>query len=289
MKTCISTYSFYQLISRGKLTQLETLERAKELGFEAVEIADLYNGDTPALEYAKALRDEADRLGIKIVNFVFGADFLTGKKENDYDIEKEMASIKTMIDVAEVLGVKTVRHDALWSLGSCRTFEDALPIVAARIREISLYAKEKGIRTTVENHGRICQDPERMLALVHAVDCDNFGILCDMGNFLCNDCDPARSVGMVAPYTFFAHAKDFYVKSGNALDEPGRGYGKTRSGNYIKGAIIGHGTVPVTQCLRLLKQHGYDGYVTIEFEGTEDCMLGIEIGKENLERYIANL
>lgn len=289
MTPCISTYSFQQLISKGELTQIGSLAKAKELGFSAVEIASLNNGDKPVLEYAKELRDEADRLGITIVNLVFGADFLNGTSDRGFDIEEEMAFARQMIDAADVLGVKIIRHDALWSLGNCRTFEEALPTVAERIREISLYAKGKGIRTTVENHGRICQDPERMVELVRAVGCDNFGVLCDIGNFLCNDCEPARSVALVAPLTFFAHVKDFYFKSGNTLDAPGRGYFKTRSGNYLKGAIVGHGAVPVTQCLKTLKDYGYDGYVTIEFEGSEDCILGIQIGKENLERYIANL
>jgi sugar phosphate isomerase/epimerase len=38
-----------------------------------------------------------------------------------------------------------------------------------------------------------------------------------------------------------------------------------------------------------LKRAGYDGYVAIEFEGMEDCLLALEAGCENLKRYIAEI
>ena len=60
----------------------------------------------------------------------------------------------------------------------------------------------------------------------------------------------------------------------------------SRGGNYLRGAIIGHGDIPVVQCLSVLKRSGYDGYVSIEFEGIESTMTGIEIGLENLKRFI---
>ena len=288
MIPCISTYSFQQLISKGEITQIGSLEKAKELGFSFVEVAHFDNGDMSLCDYARALRNEADRVGITIVNVVFEADFLNGTKGRDYDIEKEIAHAREMIDAAEIIGVKQVRHDATWSLGNYRSFEEALPVMAERIREISLYAKSKGIRTMVENHGRTIQDPERMLMLYGAVNCDNFGLLCDMGHFLCNDCDPVRAISMLAPYTFFLHAKDFYFKSGSSLDEPGRGFFKTRGANYLKGAPIGHGVVPVTQCLKIMKAAGYDSYITIEYEGAEECINAIRIAKENLEKFITN-
>ena len=63
----------------------------------------------------------------------------------------------------------------------------------------------------------------------------------------------------------------------------------TRGGNFFKGAIIGCGVVPVKQCIRILKRAGYDGYLSIEFEGSEDCIYGITKGYENLKRFIAEV
>jgi sugar phosphate isomerase/epimerase len=35
-----------------------------------------------------------------------------------------------------------------------------------------------------------------------------------------------------------------------------------------------------------MKRAGYDGFVTIEYEGNEDCLEGIKRGYENLKKYV---
>ena len=99
----------------------------------------------------------------------------------------------------------------------------------------------------------------------------NFGMLVDIGNFSCADESSVTAVGRAAPYARHVHAKDFHIKSG-MLDNPGDGWFMSRGGNYLRGAIIGHGDIPVKQCISTLARAGYDGYVTIEFEGLEDPM-----------------
>jgi sugar phosphate isomerase/epimerase len=47
--------------------------------------------------------------------------------------------------------------------------------------------------------------------------------------------------------------------------------------------VIGEGVVPVGQCLAILARAGYDGFVSIEYEGEEDCIEGISRGLENLK------
>lgn len=36
--------------------------------------------------------------------------------------------------------------------------------------------------------------------------------------------------------------------------------------------------------LRMIKASGYDGFVTLEFEGMEECREGTRLGLENLRR-----
>ena len=97
--------------------------------------------------------------------------------------------------------------------------------------------------------------------------------------------DPALSVGLLAPYAIHAHAKDFHWKSGMDIN-PGDGWFKSRGGNYLRGAIIGHGDAKAFQSIQILKNAGYDGFVTIEFEGMEDNLVGLEAGLANLKRFI---
>jgi sugar phosphate isomerase/epimerase len=290
MKVSVSTYSYAALTRDGKMSLSDCIEATKEMGFDGIEFADhVPFGDDP-LAYAAQLKKECAEAGLDVVSYTVGADLLNGyhggKPEN------EVERIKKRVDVAAALGAAKLRHDATWGLQGAargwRSFDAVLPKLAEGCRAVTEYAATKGIRTMVENHGYFAQDSDRMERLVTTVAHDNFGILCDMGNFLCVDEDPVIAVSRIAAYTFHAHAKDFHIKSGDKPN-PGQGFFGTRGGNHLRGAIVGHGEVPVQHCLRILKNTGYNGYVSIEFEGIENPMMGISIGLKNLRNYIATL
>jgi sugar phosphate isomerase/epimerase len=164
------------------------------------------------------------------------------------------------------------------------TWQDAIPVLAPRIRKVTEYAKAKGIRTCSENHGYIFQDSERVEALIKAVDNQNYGWLVDVGNFLCADEYPLDGVRRALPYAIHAHVKDFlYRKSDELLARPSGFFG-TRNGNLLRGTILGHGIVPLEACVKTLRDAGYDGTLSLEFEGLEDNILALEMGYRTLVR-----
>lgn len=290
MKISVSSYSFSQCFGDKRLTQFSCIAKAKEMGFDAIEFCEIipHDGSTRE-EYAVKLGEEAKRLSLPVSNYTFGADFING---SNGDTQKEVDRVKKEIDIAVLVGATSVRHDATsgfeQSKRKYRGFDAALEIIAPACRAVSEYAATKGVKTMVENHGFFCQDSDRVEKLVNAVACENFGTLADMGNFLCVDENPASAFSRVAPYVFYAHAKDFIVKS--AMEpNPGDGFFRSRSGNYLRGTVVGHGNVPVKQCLTILKNALYDGYIAIEFEGVEDAIVGLGIGLANLRRYIAEV
>ena len=288
MKFSVSVYSFMQYIQDGRLTPFSCIEKVKEMGFDAIEYVDFaFPEDEDPTEYAKKLRAEADRVGLAISNYAVGADFLNG---SDGDLEAEVERLKAQVDIAAILGCPTMRHDVTGGIAN-RTYQgydNVVERLAKGCRAVAEYAAQKGIRTMTENHGFFSQDSLRVEKLINTVASDNFGQLVDMGNFLCADDDPVTAVGRCAPYAFYVHAKDFIVKSGQGVN-PGQGFFLSRGGNFLRGTIVGHGDVPVVQCLRALKGAGYDGYIAIEFEGMEDCVKGVAIGLENLKRYVAEV
>ena len=181
-----------------------------------------------------------------------------------------------------------MRHDVASGAKPYQSFDHALPKIAEGVRQVAEYAATKGIKTMSENHGFFAQDALRVEKLMNTVNHPNYGWLVDMGNFTCADEDPAISVGIGAPYAFYVHAKDFIIKPADGPN-PGKFFFQSRNGNYLRGTIVGQGNVPVKHCLIALKKAGYDGYVAIEFEGMEDCILALEAGCENLKRYIAEI
>lgn len=282
MKLAVSSYSFQQRIQAGDMNQLSCVQKAQELGFDAVEFIDLQPHDSSSIqEYAARIREESERCGLPVSNFTVGADFLKN------DPQREVERLCGLVDVAALLGTKSMRHDASsgWPDGDGRSYEDALPILAECCRAVSAYAAKRGIRTMVENHAYFCQGSQRVEALVKAVNHPNFGWLVDIGNFLCVEEDPQTAVERAAPYAFYAHAKDFYIRPAGGPN-PGAGFFRTPKGTYLRGAVFGQGDVCVTGCLRQLKQAGYDGFIGLEFEGVEDPLWAIPAGLENLRRAV---
>ena len=285
MKVAVSSYSFSQAMRDGRLTLKECIAKAKEIGFEAIEFVDFNVTSTlpegmTMMEYAKELRAECDRVGIAVTNFTIGADF------QNRDTAEEVERVKGMVDIAEAFGATGMRHDVASGAKPYQSFDHALPKIAEGVRQVAEYAATKGIKTMSENHGFFAQDALRVEKLINTVNHPNYGWLIDMGNFTCADENPAISVGIGAPYAFYVHAKDFIIKPADGPN-PGKFFFQSRNGNYLRGTIVGQGNVPVKHCLIALKKAGYDGYVAIEFEGMEDCLLALEAGCENLKRYIA--
>jgi sugar phosphate isomerase/epimerase len=99
---------------------------------------------------------------------------------------------------------------------------------------------------------------------------------------MCVDEDSVAAVKKNLPYASIVHLKDFYLRP--AYKNPGEGWFQSLSGNYLRGAIVGQGDIDMPEVIRLVKASGYDGYISIEFEGMEDCRKGSRIGIENAKR-----
>lgn len=286
MQYSVSLYSFNSAIQKGELTPLECVKIAAELGFDGVEAVDFVNFNCPPEErQAKALelKETAAQNGVVISSLAIGADFLNG---SDGDRDREIQRVKEYVDLAALMGAPRMRHDITqgYTGDNYQSYESLVPILAKAVREVAEYAASKGVSTMTENHGFFSQDSCRVEKLYTAVNHPNFGLLCDMGNFLCADEDPSKAVARVAPYTRYVHAKDFICKSFYSED-PGEGAFRSRGGNFLRGTIIGHGNMPVKQCLHQLKAAGFDGTIAIEFEGLEPPVDGVRIGLANLKKY----
>ncbi len=290
MKLAVSSYSFSQYIKSGKLTQLTCVAKAREMGFDGIEFTDLKPEGERTLEnqllYAAEIKAEAKRVGIEIVAYTIGANlYQPTEEENEAEVER----VKGQLDVAAALGARVFRHDVCYKEkvdGVLTSFDKMLPTIAKNAREISEYARTLGIKTCTENHGFIAQDSDRVEKLFNTVDCDNYGILVDMGNFACADEDSAKAVSRLAPYAVHVHAKDFIKRAFGEPDYAGESYIITRGCNKLCACAVGEGDIPVAQCVAILKKAGYDGYLSIEFEGLEDCVAAIARGRENLIKYV---
>ena len=276
MKVGVSSYSFSKYLQQTGCNYLKLCDLAKEMGFDGIEFTDLLPevSGKPALEAAAEIRAHCEKLGLEVAAYTVGANFLCD------DPEKETARVQECVDVAAALGAKLMRHDCCWGLPKDQgvyTWRNAIEDTAPYIRRVTEYAEKKGVRTCTENHGFIMQDSNRVEQLIRTVNHPNYGWLVDMGNFLCADEDSIHALGAAVPYAFHVHVKDFLLKPGDGLN-PGMGWFRTRGGNFIRGTIAGNGVIPVAQCIYMLKQAGYAGFLSLEFEGMEENLPALEAG-----------
>lgn len=269
MKIGVSSYSFSKYMKQTGCDLKEICGLAKGMGFETIEFTTIKTEDP--LATARELRALCRELGLEITAYAVGMNLLKG------DPEENVAELMRCVDVAASLGAPVMRHDICSALPEGMTWEEAIPVMAPMIRRVTEYARGKGVRTCSENHGFIFQDSERVERVIKAVDDENYRWLLDIGNFLCADERPTDAIARALPYTVHVHVKDFLYRKAEDLEVLPQGFFKTRGGNLLRGTILGHGDVPVSACVRMLKESGYDGTVSLEFEGAEDNLVALRL------------
>ena len=286
MKIGLSTYSLVGAFRDGRMDLPGIIRTIAEWGGEHVEVVPPVDF-TENPELVQQVIDTARECNIPLSSYTFGANFLCiteGEVLRDRTAEERKAEIervKKHIDIAAKLGVKIVRHDVGHrpvENTSVAQFEKDLPIVADACREVADYAKQYGICTNLENHGRHFQGSERVRRLVELVNRENFSCFIDVGNCCGVDEDPYSAAKNNIDIVTMFHFKDNYLRSWVADPE---NWGKTKHGNYYKGSITGYGDIDLRRIVELIRESGFDGFVSIEFECKEvDCLFG---AKRSLE------
>jgi len=280
----VSSYSYASTIAAGGLDLLGVVDRVAATGADHLEIAQAGAGgpdlpDDPAL--ADAIAARAAARGLPLTSYVIAADFRTAHEAGD--LESEVQRVFGHLEAARRLGAQRVRHDVVawaWRETSEAEAREVAELVVGPCQRVADRAAELGLATMVENHGFFMNDPARVQALVAAVDRPNFSTLVDVGNFLCVDADPLAAVRASLPTASVVHLKDFRVRP--QLEPPGdpaaEGWLRTVGGAGLLGSVVGEGDLPLAAIVREVRASGFDGPVTIEFEGPEDDDAAVAAG-----------
>lgn len=283
MKLGLSSYSLFGALNSKEMTILDAIEWVAEQGAEHIEIVPNlgFNFDEdPTL--VDQVREKAAEVGIELSNYAIGANFIT---ESEEAYREEIERVKKEVDRANQLGIKFMRHDVASRPipeTTIQQFEADLPKLVEACQEIADYANEYGIVTSVENHGYYIQASDRVQSLVNQVNRPNFKTTLDIGNFLCVDENSVVATKNNIAYASVVHFKDFFYRPAHI--HPGEGWMHTASGNYLRGTIVGHGDIDMKEVVKVVKSSGFDGYISIEFEGMEECKQASKIGLNNLRR-----
>lgn len=284
MKLGISSYCMYRYIQAGEMDIFEAIRWIAERGAQHVEIVPLgvLEQQMKDERFVERIRQTAADAGLPISNYAVGGNFAA---KDDAALAAEIAKVKEHVDIAHALGAKLMRHDvASRPKTECSIdyFDADLPAIVQACGEVADYAALYGITTSLENHGYFVQSSDRVLRILHGVNRANYKTTIDIGNFMVADEDPHIAVAKLLPYASMVHVKDFYSRK--RCNHPGEGWFATLGGNYLRGAIAGCGSLDMPYLMSAIKSSGYDGYLSIEFEGMEDARLGARIAFDNVRR-----
>jgi inosose dehydratase len=265
---------------------LDVIQWIKDNGGEHMEIVHYGFTLVDNPELADAVRDKAKSVGIELSNYSMPANFV---QDTDEAFEVEVERLKQHVDLLRRMDIKHMRHDVTaFTLPpekmTIEYFENSLPQIVEGSRRIADYAAQFGITTTIENHGVCVQASDRVQRVLQAVNRPNFKTTLDIGNFMCVDEPSIVGVKKNLPFASLIHIKDFYYRP--YYNDPGEGdWFKTSNGNFLRGAIVGQGDIEIREIIKYIKQSRYDGYMTVEFEGMEECKLASRIGMNNVRRF----
>lgn len=294
MQLGFSTWCFHKQLGDGSMSILDVIDwiaasEGTHMEIATVAFADDNGGDEAPIddnpELVAAIKKHAAEKKVTLSGMCIGAQFL------DLDPKAytaEMERVKRHVDVCADLGIGYLRHDvAPWGKHAAdqAEFEAALPILAAASKEIAKYAAQFGITTSVENHGMFMNGSKRIRRLIYLVDEPNFKTTLDIGNFMCVDEDAYAATIQNLPLASVVQLKDFFVRD----FEPGPGWLATAGGHWLLGSIVGHGDLPVRRILAAVKASGFDGFLSIEFEGLEDSVLGAAKSAANINRILSSV
>ncbi len=273
-KISLAQWSLHRTIRSGKIDHLDFAEKAKFLGFDAIEYVNQFFDDkVKDKSYLKEMNLRANDNGVKQLLIMVD---IPGKI-SDLDPNARQKAVEDhfqWVDAAHQLGCHSIRVNLYGN-------EDREQVANASIDGMSAlceYASQANINIIVENHGHFSSDGSWLANVMTRVNKTNCGTLPDFGNFCVHreggelwggacveEYDKYKGVEELMPFAKGVSAKSFEFDS---------------NGNET--------TIDFKRMMDIIKASKFSGYIGIEYEGeSKDEDKGIVMTRQLLERLIA--
>jgi len=243
MKVSCAAYSFRQYLQSGEMSVEDFIRKGYDMGLDGVELTAYYFPTTET-EYLKRLKRLALAYGLDIAGTAIGGSFALPEEAR----AEQVALAREWVDVSVTLGAPCLRVFA-GPVPEGHSEEEAMAWCIAGLKQAAEYAEEKGVVLALENHGGITATFEQVRQLVEGVGSDWLRVNLDLGNYRT---DPYRQIAQTLPYTVTTHAK---TQGHDASGQP-----------FL---------LDYPRILQILREKGYRGYLSIEYEAEADPLLAV--------------
>jgi sugar phosphate isomerase/epimerase len=254
------------------------------LGVRAVELTDAFIQDEeiPALQALLAAG------GTTVACYDVINDFVT---PDPAARQVELGKLQAGLERAARLGARSILTYPGYQKDDVDA-DEARGWFAAALSECVPTASRLGLKLTIADIGtqaRLCGTSAHLRSIWEVVG-PELGVTYDVGNCLMAGEDPLAMLEQVAPRVAHVHVKDWTIL-------PATAQGATRpegaliglDGRSYCGAVFGEGELDLRAILGRLAGLGYEGYLSLEYEGRGDPWQAVQRGLAALRAMVAAL
>jgi sugar phosphate isomerase/epimerase len=286
MRIAVSAWSFHELLYAGKLRQADVPAEVAALGFRHVELLETFlwrkppgimqrllrhgnapfslvgrragdEGQSPTVDYShdtlNELRGARLRAGTQLVCWAVDTDLTIAEADAR---RAQLSHAATALEAARFLGAPLLRITTGGKEGEAA----AVGRVIDTLHTLLPVARASGVKLAIENHFGLSADPNSLVEIVCALNSPSIGVCLDLGNF--NEGEADGGIKLLAPHAIHVHCK-----------------------SYSFGADGEETKINYGAAMQTLRAAGYDGVLSIEFEGGGNPAEGIRKTKALIEKY----
>ena len=281
MKLSISMWSVVSVVKAGQMDLRGFVEFAatqQANGAQGVELLDYFWRDQAA-ELPQVKRQIADA-GLALAVYSIGNDFF----QPDPEVRRrQLEELKRGVDVANRLEVNTLRVFS----GNAKegySLQDGLGWIVDGLAAGADYARTHGVTLALENHGLMAGRSDQVRQIIQSVNSPALRANLDTGNFLLVNQNPTDAARELADLVALVHLKDFRKARPEETTHVYRGL----DGTGFTGAVVGEGQVDLAAIVGILGKAGYQGWLSLEFEGAQDPLtIGVPHSLQAAQRLLA--
>lgn len=210
---------------------------------------------------------------------------------NDELRNAEIEGLSKVIDACAYLGAHYIR---IYGGNLVAGDNDRLPERRARLVEamrlLGDKAAEKDVTLVIENHfNTMCVSAAESASMIKEINHPNVRILYDQANLSFTEKEGyEEAIAIQQQYVAYMHVKDLVFKEGVAFTSDEVSHPEESKRNVYT-RIVGEGVIAWPEILKLVKQHGYDGWLSMEYErrwhpdDIPDASIGMKKGADYIK------
>jgi len=270
--------NYEQMLANSQLTNLQFPQKARDLGFEGVEFVNqFFYNKAEDTQYLADLKQACADANVQALLIMCDREGALGDP-NEAERMKAVENHYKWVDAAQYLGCHSIRVNA----ESSGSYEEQQRLAADGLAKLAEYADNAGINVLVENHGGLSSNGKWLAGVMKMVENDRVGTLPDFGNFCIKQGNATAEnpdPGCEEEYDRYQGVEELmpYAKAVSAKTHDFNDQGEEIHTDYEK-------------MMRIVLDHGYRGFVGVEYEGDGlSPEEGIIKTRELLERVRDNL